>query len=329
MTYGIQLKNNYGDRVLNIGDLLFEKTTGTMVFCDEGNKVLSGNVIHLDLLDLTNREGGVLNIHSSRVTAFWGVSSANYTVTNLTDGGSFNTYSFSNGSIMQVNSNSYTSSYQPRNDGGSSYQRDYNRIRYAVSNTNDNAYHYEAFFKIPTQGLHNWSSYYNPYNYLFDNNNKGLHLNATASSLYTSGIQYVIAWNKKPNVSSDTYGMQVFNSNGSVHYDTRYVTKALQIKDYVRVTAAQFQNCLDNDVTYNFTLRQPISNAYIGGGVQYNFKDLWVYKDGHYYYRPTFKMTSTTNLRMYRTTYKFSSGGGTNPGVRSRYDDCLLTLLDY
>lgn len=323
MTYGIQIKNNYGDRVLNSGGLLFEKTTGTMVFVDR--RYLNGYQ-YGDQLDITNREGGVLSINSSRVSARWEANTASYTVSNLTDGGSFNNNSFSNGSIMQVNSNSYVLSYQPTNF---SQQQDYNRIRYAVPSTDDRTYHYEAFFKIPTQGLHNWSSYYNPYDYLFNGNNKGLHLNATASSLYTSGIDYVVAWDKKPPLTSDTYGMQVLNGDGSTHYDTRFSIKALRIKDYVRITASEFQDCLDNGTTYDFTLRQPISNAYIGGGAQYNFKDQWVYRNGHYYYRPTFKMTSTTNLRMYRTTYKYSSGGNIPAGVRSRYDECLVTLLDY
>ena len=323
MAYGIELKNNYGDKVLNSGGLLFAKSTGSMVFVDREHL---GGFEYVDQLDITNREGGVLSINSSRVTAKHAQSSTVYTVSNDTDGGSFNSNSFNNGSIMQVNTNSYSVSYQPRSSSYSVSQ-DYNRIRHAVAGTSDRNYNYEAFFKIPSQGLHNWSAYYNPYDYLFDGNCRGLHLNATASSTYTSGIQYLIAWDQKPSLTGDTYGMQVFNADGSVHYDSRYSISALPIKDYVFISASQFSNCLNNGTTYNFTLRQPISNAYIGGGAQYNFRDVWS-GSNHYYYRPTFKMTSTTNLQMYRTTYRHS-GSSLPSGTRARYDDCLITLLDY
>lgn len=322
MTYGIEIKNNYGDKVLNSGGLLFPKSTGTMVFCDP--ELIGANI---DQFDLTNREGGVLSINSSRVSAKHAQSTTVYTVSNLTDGGSFNSNSFSNGSLLQVNSNSYTTSYQPR-ASGYSINTDYNRIRYAVSGTDDRDYYYEAFFKVPTQGLHNWGYCYNPYDYLFNANNRGLLLFATASSTYTSGIEYQIAWDKKPTLNADTYGMSVYDGSGNLHYDTRFSIAALQIKDYVSITAAQFSDCLNNGTTYNFTLRQPISNAYLGGGSQYNFRDRWIYQDGHYYYRPTFKMTSTTNLQMYRTTYKYSSGGNIPNGTRERYDDCLITVAD-
>ena len=329
MSYGIELKNDFGDRVLNSGGLLFEKASGTMVFVDDGVLPYPSHPNYTDdHLDVTNRDTTVLRAQGvTKITAAHASTGGNYTVYNDTDGGSFNNNSYTSGSTLQVNSNSYAVSYQPRNSGYS-FKVNHNRIRYAVPNTADTSVEYEAFFKIPSQGLHNWSEMYNPYNKLFDANCKGIHLAATASHSLTSGIQYVIAGTEKPNLSSDTYGMQVYDGDGNIHYDTRYETSALAIKDYVNITAAQFQDCIENGTTYNFTLRQPISNAYVGGGVQGNYKN----QSGggnHYMWRPTFKMTSTTNLRMYRTQYRFSASGSLYSATFSNYNDCLLTLLDY
>ena len=123
------------------------------------------------------------------------------------------------------------------------------------------------------------------------------------------------------------YYKKIYNSDKI--FDSRFNAKAIRVKDYVTVTAAQFEDCLENGTTYNFTLRQAISNPYVGGDPQMNTRNDVVNNDGFYWYRPTFKLTSSTNLRMYRTVYKWSSAvGWGNPPEFQRYQDCLITLLD-
>jgi hypothetical protein len=330
MTYGILLKNKFGDRVLNSGGLLFEQSSGSMVFVDSRHLASGGEPFMIvDQLDVTARKVDPLVAKDvtmiSAGTKYYPTTKR--PIYNDTDGGSFDKDDYNAGSTMQVYSNNYVVSYQPRSSQYSNKQ-DYNRVRHAIPNTDDLSLEYEVFFKIPDEGLHNWAESYNPYDNLFDTNCKGVHIFATASHLYTSGINYVVATTKKPSVSSDQSGMQIFNEDGSVRFDSRYQDKTLTIKDYIRITASQFQDCIENGTTYDFTLRQPINNAYVGGGVQGNFKN----QSGgstHYMWRPTFKMTSPTNLRMYRTQYRYSSPGELRSGLFYNYNDCLITILDY
>ena len=335
MSYGIRLENKFGDRVLASTGLLFPLTTGQMVY-GSGRYVANGSEPFwwVDHLDHTGREGGVLYVNGSRIDA----AHINYpqlttqTVSNLTDGGSFDNFDFVAGNILQVVTNNFTESYQPRT---ADYQNksDYNIIRHAVPNTSDTTYNYEAFFKLPSVGgLHSFAQVYNPYNFLFDANCKGLHLYAQKTEVNGTGsaIDYVVGTTKPPNVASESHGMQVFDENSNTIYDTRYVVAALGIKDYVRITSAQAQDCIQNGTTYNFTLRQAIdpSKAHLGGGSFNSYRNRWVSGTGHVWDVPTLKMTSSTNLQMYRTTYRYSSGGGFPNYTRERYEECLITILE-
>ena len=155
MSYGINLTNEFGDRLLESTGLLFPHTTGTTVYSLRSRS--SGGSYFADLLDYTEREGKVFAVNGSRVDATWNIfPSPTYTISNLTDGGSFNTFSFEDGNIVQVVTNNFTESYQPRENDVNNY----NLIRHAVPNTSDTNYTYEAFFKLPSVGgLHTFSQY--------------------------------------------------------------------------------------------------------------------------------------------------------------------------
>jgi len=141
-------------------------------------------------------------------------------------------------------------------------------------------------------------------------------------------VPYIVAWNKVPTTTSG-YGMEVLDSNSDKIFDSRFNAKAIRVKDYVTITAAQFEDCLENGTTYNFTLRQAISNPYVGGDPQMNTRNDVINNNGFYWYRPTFKLTTSTNLQMYRTVYKYNSAvGWGNPPELQRYQDCLMTILD-
>lgn len=328
MSYGINLTNEFGDRLLESTGLLFPHTTGTTVYSLRSRS--SGGSYFADLLDYTEREGKVFAVNGSRVDATWNIfPSPTYTISNLTDGGSFNTFSFEDGNIVQVVTNNFTESYQPRENDVNNY----NLIRHAVPNTSDTNYTYEAFFKLPSVGgLHTFSQVYNPYNFLFDSDCKGLHLYVQKTEVngVGSGVDYIVATTKPPAVSAESYGMQVFDADVNLIYDTRYVEAAVGIKDYLRITESQVQGCIQNGTTYNFTLRQPIdpTKAYLGGGSFNSYKNQWISGQGHYWDVPTLKMTSSTNLQMYRTRYKFANSGGFPNQVKERYEECLITILE-
>ena len=335
MSYGIKLENKFGDRILASTGLLFPLTTGQMVY-NSGQYIANGSQPFwwVDHLDFTGREGNVLRVNGSRVDASFPVyPQSTYIISNLTDGGSFDTFDFIAGNILQVVTNNFTQSYQPRN-AAYSQKSDYNYIRHAVPNTSDTNYMYEAFFKLPSVGgLHSFSQVYNPYNFLFDGDCKGLHLYVQKTEVNGTGasVDYVVATTKPPNVAAEDYGMQVFDENSDKIYDTRYVEAAVGIKDYVRITEAQAQDCVQNGTTYNFTLRQAIdpSKAYLGGGSFNSYRNRWVNGTGHIWDVPTLKMTSSTNLQMYRTTYQHSSSAILSAGAKERYEECLVTILEY
>jgi hypothetical protein len=329
MAYGIKLTNRFGDRLLESTGLLFPLSTGTTVYVDD--RFAYSNTI--DHLDITSRMGGVLSTSGSRVDASWNVyPQPTYTVSNLTDGGSFNSYSFSRGKIMQVATNSYSTSYQPRSSAYST-PVNYNRIRHAVPNTSNTSYSYDAFFKLPSVGgLHTFSQVYNPYNFLFDSNCKGLHLyvQKTETNGTGAGVPYIITTTQTPSVGGQNYGMQVFDAGSNKIYDTRYVKAAVGIKDYVRITASQVQSCIQSGTTYNFTLRQAVdtSKVYLGGGSFNSYRNQWVNGTGHYWDLPTLKMTSSTNLQMYRTRYRYSNSSGISLPTKQRFEECLITVLE-
>ena len=323
MAYGIEFKNDYGDNVLKSKGLLFEHSTGNAVRAERIDPIINSRYTHnMSLLQFSDLNTG----RGANNTAIWSTITSSNSVTNQTDGGSFN-IGFSYKPLMHHQSNSYViKNYN--NESGLQNQKS-GRLHYAISNTSDTNYHYEAFFKLVSSGLHNWTQEYNPYNNSFNSNNKGLHIHVLPSSKHNhADVPYIVAWNKVPTTTSG-YGMEVLDSNSDKIFDSRFNAKAIRVKDYVTVTAAQFEDCLENNTTYNFTLRQAISNPYVGGDPQMNTRNDVVNRNGFYWYRPTFKLTSSTNLQMYRTVYKWSNTAGWgNPPEFQRYQDCLITILD-
>lgn len=328
MSYGIELKNSFGDRILASTGLLFPHSSGQLVYSDPWYIPRGDGTYAIDHLDKT---GDTYTNGLGRI----GTTSTSNSVLNLTDGGSWDGNDFNAGNIMQVVTLSYSESYQPRTPDYS-LKIDYNRMRHAVSNTSDTAHHYEAFFKLPSSGgLHTFAQVYNPYNFLFDANSKGLHLYVQKTETSGTGTptDYIVGTTEKPSVGAETYGMQVFDGSSNEIYDTRYVNQALGIKDYVRIPSADFVDCIQNGSTYNYTLRQAIdpTKAYLGGGSVNNFRFGPPISGGagFLWEVPTFKMTSSTNLQMYRTIYKYDTSY-TFSGVPTyeSYEECLITILE-
>jgi hypothetical protein len=324
MSYGIEFKNDYGDNVLKSKGLLFEHSTGNAIRAERINPLINNRFTHtMSLVQFSDLNTGA----GANNTAVNSQLSTVLSVSNLTDGGSFD-ISRNHKPLIHHQSNSYVVRNYPNVSGLS--RQGSARLHYAISNTSDTSYHYEAFFKLIPSGLHNWTQEYNPYNNAFDSNNKGLHIQVLPSSKHNhADVPYIVAWNKVPSVAAESYGMQSNDANGDVIFDSRFNAKAIRVKDYVTVTAAQFEDCLENDTTYNFTLRQAITNPYVGGDPQMNTRNDVVNNNGFYWYRPTFKLTTSTNLQMYRTVYKWNNNAGWgNPPEFQRYQDCLITLLD-
>ena len=329
MLYGIELKNSFGDRLLSSTGLLFPHSSGQLVYSDSYGVARPQGGYAIDHLDKT---GNTYTNGFGRI----GTTSPTQTVSNLTDGGSWDKNGFNAGNIMQIVTHAYSESYQPTNPDRGPTRADWNRMRHAIPNTSDTNYHYEAFFKLPPSGgLHTFAQVYNPYNFLFDANSKGLHLYVQQTETSGTGTptQYIVGTTKKPSVGSETHGMQIYDEAGNEIYDTRYVNQALGIKDYIRIPSTDFVDCIQSGTTYNYTLRQPIdpTKAYLGGGSINNFRfGPPVGGGGGFEWEvPTFKMTSSTNLQMYKTTYRYNSSY-VYTGVPSykAYEECLITILE-
>lgn len=322
MSYGIQFKNDYGDDTLKSAGLLFEHSTGNAPRSHQMQMIVN-NRYHeqLSLVQFTDKNTG----RSANNTAIHTTINSTLTVYNDTDGGSFSIQRNIK-PLWHSYTNDFTSVNLPNESGLQNQNSSF--INHAVPNTDDTSYHYEVFFKIVSGGLHLWTQIYNPYNYAYDDDCKGLHINVQQSSKNNhSDVPYIVAWNKVPTTTSG-YGMEVFDSGSNKIFDSRFNAKAIRVKDYLTITASQFEDCLENDTTYNFTLRQPISNAYVGGSPQMNVRNEITTSSGIRWYRPTFKMTSTTNLQMYRTKYVWTNSATRIAEDFGVYNDCLLTILD-
>lgn len=323
MAYGIQLQNDFGDEPLRSDGLLFVHSTGTM----ERTVARTNGYDELLMTALYQKHNSAANIASLCGPRTDGGA----TYSNLTDGGTYSTGATRNtaGAKAMMQVSNYATSQVTYYNG---FFNSTTRCLRGHSSTQDQTYHWEGFVKVPSYGLHNWFTTYTT-NGIFGTaaQDTGLQIYATPSSTgNNAALEYIIATNKLPSVNGENYGMQVKDASGNTYFDSRYNSKAIRVKDYISITASQFQDCLENGTTYNFTLRQAISgDLYVGGGPCYNVYNT-ISSSNRNYYMTTFKLTTSTNLQMYRTRYYYSPGSGNfgNPPDYGRYSDSLVTILD-
>lgn len=342
MAYGIQLTNDFGDRVLESGGVFFIQATGTMNWAPPSTR---RNDLRLYRQQSLNSRF-VRWIHADGPAT---VTPLNRVCYDITDGGSWS-YPGGTGSvfvghdydaaILQWTGDSDFANATTRTMRQPSGASGGNRVEHvpnAIANTADfgqpGTAMQELFFRIPERGLHSFGSVYNPYTNYFGPGCQGITGVGMQDWREGEGLEYVVCTTEQPSLDSSGFGMNVRDEDNNVIFDSRYVQRALRIKDYITITDTQIDDCLQNGTTYDYTVRTPIANPYIGGdsflGYRVNFSGR-----NHNYTYPILRLlngnTANPTLRMTRKEYRFVSRSSsiTLPGGSQNSRTSTLLLAD-
>lgn len=309
MAYGFEIKNKFGDDILSTQGMLFVRSgyPKSMRY----PTATPGNAgYRLPLCDAAGFFGAE---QMSRLTA-WALSGGNgpnQVSTNQTTGFSWDLNSFGyNGLITQITSTQDT----VKNYGGVDVY-----TPYAEPDTQDGSDF--IFFELPSTGLHYFHQLYNPYDFIINSNNKGLMGIAVPVVNIGSGnfLKYIVTTSQKPSVSG-THGLQTLDDSGNVIYDSRYLEQPFRVREVVKITKAQLEDCINNGTTYDFTLRNSFVTPYVGGSLAPAGRVL----SGGYAQYPTLTMANSSTLRLSRHQYFGSNSNGqlTTPSIA--YDSYII-----
>jgi hypothetical protein len=304
MAYGFEIKNKFGADILSTQGMLFVRSgyPQSMAYpvATPGNDSYA-----MGILDAAGLFGLEID---SKVTA-WALSGT--TTTNQSTGFSWGAGSFGyNGLLTQVTSSSTTS----RNYNGVNY-----RMPHAAPDTQDGADF--MFFELPSAGLHWFQSIYQPYDYAFAIQSKGLIGMAVPSSSIGSGnfLKYIVTTSQKPSVTGD-HGLQTFDASGNVIYDSRYLEQPFRVREVVKITRAQLENCVNNGTTYTFPLRNSFVSPYVGG----SFAPAGRMIGGGAVQYPTLSMANSSTLRLSRQQYKGSAVSSSLSEASKAWDSYII-----
>ena len=329
MSYGIEFVNDYGERVFNSNGLMFEKSSGTMDWISQngylpgqGQGAENGSIFR------QYQNWGRRTFFNGGGGLFSGAAHRNWTDNYTWSDTAYGRYL---GCCAQVVNNTFTSKYIS-SDPATWYQY----VRHAIPNTTGQTLsdYQELFFELPSEGLHFFGTFRNPYNNFFDASCKGLKGLAMPHSDRQTGISYVMATTEKPTKDLSAHGLQIDDASGSEIYDTRYDEKAVRIKDHVYISSGDLYDVLFTGATKTYTLRQSVTTPYIGGSPFVNWR--WIRANtgssGRQVYRMSYpKLTvSGTTLTMSRTEYDEGGFGNIFGNVLdySKYEGSTLMIAD-
>jgi len=318
MSYGVEFINDYGENVLRSSGLFFEKYSGTLSFTvNWQNKRYCESTMHL----------GVYQNHEFCLAArsFYAANTMYY---------------------QDYNGNTLGTWYRGVNGHGGTY--DSRLIQWSGDRNNPDrdpglgtsntglmpkaipnstgmsvsGFH-EVFFKMPSAGLHHFGSVYNPFSGL--NTADGQGLTAWAQAFYTTGegLEYKLVGTQPPAVSG-SYGIKVDDANSNTVYDSRYVERAVRIKDHIYVSKADIDDVLINNAVKYYPLRQNVTTPWIGGDTSCSARRGFGY--GTTWWFPLFqieRINGVDNLKISNVRYRWPAGGSStayphyhsNPGT--------------
>jgi hypothetical protein len=329
MSYGMEFKNDYGERIFNSNGMLFELHSGTMQWMQQ-NYFSTGDGDSFTGFE----QSTVYEVYRGERPFLNGYTRSYFSGhvhRNWTDGYTWSDTAYGRyaGSTAQVSSNSLV--YKTVGLG----QRQL--VRQALPNTTGQELlnFQDVFFELPSEGLHFFATMRNPYNYLLDSSCKGLKSIAMPHSDRQTGIGYVVATSVKPSIVGVNHGLQVNDSDGEAIYDSRYDTKAIRIKDHVYISSSDLYDVLYNGQTKTYNLRQSISNPYVGGSNFLNWR--WRVQStgstGRQVYRMWYPKLTISGSTLTMSVTEYDEGGFLNsdnlsPTEFSRYEGSTLMIAD-
>lgn len=315
MSYGFEIKNRFGEDVLSTQGMFFVRPgyPQSMTYPAYTNNAARDSYV-LKVLEPYGTVGGET---TTMVTAH-APAQIGPTI-NDTTGFTWTSSSFGDqGLITQVTSNLTTS--QSFNVNGSIFTL---RMPHAVPGTEDGSDF--IFFELPSTGLHYFEQFYQPYDNAFNINSKGLMGLAVPSTGIGSGnfLKYIVTTTQKPSVSG-THGLQTLDSSGNVIYDSRYLEQPFRVREVVKITKAQFEDCVNNGTTYTFPLRNNFATPYVGG----SFPTAGRLSGSGTVQYPTISMLNSNTLQMTRQQYRTISQYTSTPSISSRARDGYIIMTD-
>ena len=337
MAYGLQLLNNFNENPLASGGLLFESSSGTMSWVPHASGYYGQWGGSSDWFRLSMNL--FVNNHSRRFCAgmYSWYPNVNKTLYYLNSAGtavdSWKLNANGRGSpqdsrLLQWSSGA-ASNHTKRSHYAYGWRHAHNAV--AISGTTGNTLSnmQQVFFKLPTNGLHTFGTWYNPYANLYGSASQGIVAFVQGWYADGDGQEYKVLTTQTPSVSG-TYGLQVLNDDGSVRYDSRYTSKAARIKAFVHISESDMNDCLTNGTTYNYPLRQNVANPWIGGDtlnsqirVLSGRNSTW-----HYPRLQIVNINGVDNLRLSRTFYRYVSKGTMNGPYHSDFNAGTYLIAD-
>lgn len=321
MSYGLSLVNNFDELLMTSGGILL-RNNGPVPMIDAYPYFLSNPSTSYGVTGILNFSQGSGISHRR-----WGYSPFNSpsyggdTIKNY-DTGVTVFSSYASNAVIANNIQISSSGYSIKYNANSGNDMDYHYQPHAIPNTSDG--NSEFFVGLPSEGLLAFGSWYNPYDYYWDSSCKGVFGWTFHHEDFTGQLTFITGTSVKP-AKTGTHGIAVYDSAGNEIYDSRYESQIVRMKDHVLITKAQQIDCLQNGTTYNYTLRQPVNNPYIGGSA---FAP-WNGNTSKITSHCRLRMTSSTNLQMSRVRY--TSNGLVPTVFQNKYygtQDVVLLIAD-
>jgi len=165
----------------------------------------------------------------------------------------------------------------------------------------------ELFFQLPAEGLTVFGTVVQKYN-SFGSKGQGVMGYAQPHHTFNGLLKYALARPSEPTTPAvENYAMQLFDAAGGKVFDSRY--EVLSIVDTVYISEAEMSDTLVNGTTYLYSLRTPVSNPYVSSG---NFDSAYIDTRPIYekHYVPRLRViNSGTTLELSRARYIASQTG--------------------
>lgn len=187
-----------------------------------------------------------------------------------------------------------------------------------------------VFFKMPSQGIMGINHIWLPFTGTDKDGKRidvGLFAMCVPYHTWTgTGLQYQVVSTDLP-PRSGTSGLCVYDTNGAIMFDT--TREIAQFADHFSISSAQVQNVLVNNATYNFSLRQPVINAWITAEGQSGSSYRIVYNSSNAtLYALRILKTSTTNIQVSRAVMSGSSFNWANSTYQN-YEAATFIVADF
>lgn len=319
MTYGIQIKNEYGEDLIDtsVGVSYYKKSSGTCYNVQNETIIYQNPAIYTTVRAVMPAAG--------IGTSFRVPLSSVYYHNRVTGYASF----YYINDWIQFACDDFEDLVYRFKTTSTPSERTYAHPK-AISDNPDDM----IFFKMPSTGIISAGQVWMPFtgtNHLGYSLTTGLHGYCIPAGALSSNIQYQVVSTDVPATQSSNYGLQVYDTDGTtLQFDTS--RDIVSFVDYLSLTATEVQDIIENDATYSFTLRSAISGgAWIAGegASGSSFRAITGTSTQERSYHVMIKQTSSTQMEVSRLTLNTPQNGSISNSDVSYYAPMLFVIADF